>query len=383
MAEEADVAAREFVKEHYGDAYVAEGDSQKKSGAKIQDAHEAIRPTDIRLTPVIVKESLQRDLFRLYQLIWKRFAASRMKPAVYETTTVRIGAGSQIFTASASRLSFDGFMSVYVEADDEEEKSGAIGKLEKGTELTLEKLDPSQHFTQPPAHYTEASLVKALEEQGIGRPSTYAPTITTIIARRYVVKENKNLYVTELGEVVNRIMKTCFPSIVDLSFTANMESLLDKVADGSVDWKTIVRNFYPDLDEAVNEAEKQLETVKIEDEVTDEVCELCGRHMVVKYGPHGKFLACPGFPECKNTKPYLEKIGVPCPKCGGELVRKKTKKGRLYFGCENNPDCDFMSWQKPSTKKCPKCGSYMVEKGNKLLCANETCGYRMDREEQE
>ena len=346
VAEEADVAAREFVKEHYGDAYVAEGDSQKKSGAKIQDAHEAIRPTDIRLTPVIVKESLQRDLFRLYQLIWKRFAASRMKPAVYETTTVRIGAGSQIFTASASRLSFDGFMSVYVEADDEEEKSGAIGKLEKGTELTLEKLDPSQHFTQPPAHYTEASLVKALEEQGIGRPSTYAPTITTIIARRYVVKENKNLYVTELGEVVNRIMKTCFPSIVDLSFTANMESLLDKVADGSVDWKTIVRNFYPDLDEAVNEAEKQLETVKIEDEVTDEVCELCGRHMVVKYGPHGKFLACPGFPECKNTKPYLEKIGVPCPKCGGELVRKKTKKGRLYFGCENNPDCDFMSWQK-------------------------------------
>ena len=303
VAEEADVAAREFVKEHYGDAYVAEGDSQKKSGAKIQDAHEAIRPTDIRLTPVIVKESLQRDLFRLYQLIWKRFAASRMKPAVYETTTVRIGAGSQIFTASASRLSFDGFMSVYVEADDEEEKSGAIGKLEKGTELTLEKLDPSQHFTQPPAHYTEASLVKALEEQGIGRPSTYAPTITTIIARRYVVKENKNLYVTELGEVVNRIMKTCFPSIVDLSFTANMESLLDKVADGSVDWKTIVRNFYPDLDEAVNEAEKQLETVKIEDEVTDEVCELCGRHMVVKYGPHGKFLACPGFPECKNTKP--------------------------------------------------------------------------------
>ena len=383
VAEEADVAAREFVKEHYGDAYVAEGDSQKKSGAKIQDAHEAIRPTDIRLTPVIVKESLQRDLFRLYQLIWKRFAASRMKPAVYETTTVRIGAGSQIFTASASRLSFDGFMSVYVEADDEEEKSGAIGKLEKGTELTLEKLDPSQQFTQPPAHYTEASLVKALEEQGIGRPSTYAPTITTIIARRYVVKENKNLYVTELGEVVNRIMKTCFPSIVDLSFTANMESLLDKVADGTVDWKTIVRNFYPDLDEAVNEAEKQLETVKIEDEVTDEVCELCGRHMVVKYGPHGKFLACPGFPECKNTKPYLEKIGVPCPKCGGELVRKKTKKGRLYFGCENNPDCDFMSWQKPSTKKCPKCGSYMVEKGNKLLCANETCGYRMDREEQE
>ena len=379
MAEEADLAAREFVREHYGDSYVAEGESQKKEWAEDPGCPRGHPSHGYPAHPCDCEGVPSRDLFRLYQLIWKRFAASRMKPAVYETTNVRIGAGSQIFTASASRLSFDGFMSVYVEADDEEEKNSAIGKMEKGTSLTLEELEPSQHFTQPPAHYTEASLVKALEEQGIGRPSTYAPTITTIIARRYVVKENKNLYVTELGEVVNRIMKTCFPSIVDLSFTANMESLLDKVADGSVDWKTIVRNFYPDLDEAVKEAEKQLETVKIEDEVTDEICEQCGRHMVIKYGPHGKFLACPGFPECKNTKPYLEKIGVPCPKCGGEVVRKKTKKGRLYFGCENNPECDFLSWQKPSTAKCPKCGSYMVEKGNKLLCANETCGYRMDK----
>lgn len=381
IAEEADAAARSFVKEHYGEDYVAAGETAKKSSGKIQDAHEAIRPTDISLTPVIVKESLQRDLFRLYQLIWKRFTASRMAPAVYETTSVKIGAGNQMFTTSASRLTFEGFMSVYVESDDEDEKNQALGNIEKGTLLTLDKLEPSQHFTQPPAHFTEASLVKAMEEQGIGRPSTYAPTITTIIARRYVVKENKNLYVTELGEVVNRIMKTSFPSIVDLSFTANMESLLDRVEDGTVAWKTVIRNFYPDLDEAVKIAEKELESVKIEDEVTEEVCDLCGRNMVIKYGPHGKFLACPGFPECKNTKPYLEKIGVPCPKCGKELVRKKTKKGRLYFGCENNPECDFLSWQKPSIQKCPSCGSYMVEKGNKLLCANESCGYRMDKKE--
>ena len=382
IAEEADATARAFIKEQYGEKYVIKNEQSKKNGGKIQDAHEAIRPTDIALTPTVVKESLQRDLFRLYQLIWKRFTASRMDNAVYETTSVKITAGGHSFTTAASRLLFDGFMSVYVEADDEEEHNQALGNMEKGTNLKLEELLPSQHFTQPPAHYTEASLVKALEEQGIGRPSTYAPTITTIIARRYVVKESKNLYVTEIGEVVNRIMKQMFPSIVDISFTANMESLLDKVADGSVQWKTVVSNFYPDLDEAVTVAEKELETVTIADEVSDEVCELCGRQMVIKYGPHGKFLACPGFPDCKNTKPYLEKIGVPCPKCGKEVVRKKTKKGRLYFGCEANPDCDFMSWQKPSTKKCPECGAYMVEKGNKLLCSNETCGYRTNLEQE-
>ena len=266
-------------------------------------------------------------------------------------------------------------MSVYIQEDEKEESNALLGKLEKGSVLTLEKLDSSQHFTQPPAHFTEASLVKSMEEQGIGRPSTYAPTITTIIARRYVAKENKNLYVTELGEVVNSMMKQSFPSIVDITFTANLEFLLDKVGDGSVPWKTVVRNFYPDLKEAVDKAEVELESVTIADEVTEEICELCGRNMVIKYGPHGKFLACPGFPECKNTKPYLEKIGVPCPKCGKDVVIKKTKKGRIYYGCEANPECDFMSWQRPSTEKCPKCGAYMVEKGNKLLCSNEQCGY--------
>lgn len=382
VADEADAAARSFVGTHYGERYMVSDSTAKKGNGKIQDAHEAIRPTDVSLTPVMLKEALPRDLFRLYQLIWKRFVASRMASAVYETTQVKIGAGSQLFTTATSRLSFDGFMSVYVEADDEEEKGQVLEGMEKGTVLSLEALNPSQHFTQPPAHYTEASLVKALEEQGIGRPSTYAPTITTIIARRYVVKESKNLYVTELGDVVNRIMKNSFSSIVDVSFTANLESLLDMVADGMLDWKTVIRNFYPDLDEAVKTAEKELESVKIDDEVTDEICELCGRNMVVKYGPHGKFLACPGFPECKNTKPYLEKIGVPCPKCGKEIVRKKTKKGRLYYGCENSPECDFMSWQQPSTTKCPVCGSYMVEKGSKLLCANETCGFRQEKEQE-
>ena len=381
VAEEADKTARAFIEEQYGSQYVSQRESEKKASGKIQDAHEAIRPTNIALTPAQVKESLSRDQFRLYQLIWKRFAASRMAAAVYETTSVKIGAGGVQFTMTASRVKFDGFMSVYMEADDKEEKNQLLAKLEKGQELELVSLEDAQHFTQPPAHYTEASLVKALEEQGIGRPSTYAPTITTILSRRYITKENKNLYVTELGEVVNRIMKQCFPSIVDLTFTANLEFLLDSVGEGNTSWKTVVRNFYPDLCEAVEEAKETLETVHIADEESDELCELCGRRMVIKYGPHGKFLACPGFPECRNTKPYFEKTGIPCPKCGKEVVIKKTKKGRKFYGCEGNPECDFISWQKPSKEKCPECGSYMVEKGNKLACSNEQCGFVKNRQD--
>ncbi|MEG2428636.1 MAG: type I DNA topoisomerase [Clostridium sp.] len=375
IATEADIAAKEFIDKQYGSQYVSQDETVKKSDVKIQDAHEAIRPTDIALTPVILKESLTRDLFRLYQLIWKRFTASRMQPASYETTSVKVTTGNYLFTLAASKVKFDGFMSVYVQEDEKEESNVLTEKLEVGMKLNLENLDSSQHFTQPSAHYTEASLVKALEEQGIGRPSTYAPTITTIIARRYVAKENKNLYVTELGEIVNRMMKEAFPSIVDITFTANMEYLLDRIGDGSVQWKTVIENFYPDLEEAVSEASEKLEAVKIADEVTEEVCELCGKNMVIKYGPHGRFLACPGFPECKNTKAYLEKIGVACPKCGKDIVLRKTKKGRKYYGCEDNPTCDFMSWQKPSVEKCPECGGMMVEKGNKLLCISETCGF--------
>ena len=383
VAEEADAAAKKYVEQAYGSKYVLKNDVAQKNKGKIQDAHEAIRPTDITLTPAKVKDSLQRDQFRLYQLIWKRFTASRMQPAVYETVSVKIAAGRYLFALSASKLAFDGFMSVYVQEEDKEAANTLLGKLEQGDVLKLGQLAPSQHFTQPPAHYTEASLVKALEEQGIGRPSTYAPTITTILARRYGTKENKNLYVTELGEVVNGIMRKCFPSIVDTSFTANMEQLLDKIGDGTVRWKTVVENFYPDLDEAVKVARDTLESVKIADEVSDVICDICGRNMVIKYGPHGKFLACPGFPDCKNTKPYLEKIGVACPKCGKDVVIRKTKKGRRFYGCENNPDCEFMSWQRPSKEKCPQCGGYMVERGNRLLCADPQCGYSMDMKTKE
>ena len=376
IADEADAAARAYISDVYGKEYAAPGQAAANGNKKIQDAHEAIRPTDITRTPASLKDSLTRDQFRLYQLIWKRFTASRMNAAKYEATSVKIGAGDYCFTVSASKLLFDGFRSVYTEADEEKEESNVlVGGLSMDSVLSKEELDPKQHFTQPPAHYTEASLVKALEELGIGRPSTYAPTISIILGRRYVTKEAKNLYITEVGEVVNNIMKQSFPSIVDVNFTANMEGLLDMVEEGKVEWKEVIRNFYPDLDEAVKTAEKELESVKIEDEVTDVICEECGRNMVIKYGPHGKFLACPGFPECRNTKPYLEKIGVACPVCGKEVVIRKTKKGRKYYGCENNPECEFMSWQKPSKEKCPECGSYMVEKGNKLVCANEKCGY--------
>ena len=376
IADEADAAARAYISDVYGKEYAAPGQAAANGNKKIQDAHEAIRPTDIARTPTSLKDSLTRDQFRLYQLIWKRFTASRMNAAKYEATSVKIGAGDYCFTVSASKLLFDGFRSVYTEADEEKEESNVlVGGLSMDSVLSKEELDPKQHFTQPPAHYTEASLVKALEELGIGRPSTYAPTISIILGRRYVTKEAKNLYITEVGEVVNNIMKQSFPSIVDVNFTANMEGLLDMVEEGKVEWKEVIRNFYPDLDEAVKTAEKELESVKIEDEVTDVICEECGRNMVIKYGPHGKFLACPGFPECRNTKPYLEKIGVACPVCGKEVVIRKTKKGRKYYGCENNPECEFMSWQKPSKEKCPECGSYMVEKGNKLVCANEKCGY--------
>ena len=381
VSEEAEAAASEYISANYGADYVGGSVDTKKNTAKIQDAHEAIRPTDLNRSPAIVKDSLSRDLFRLYQLIWNRFAASCMTPAVYETTSVTIGAGKYRFHVSASKVKFDGFMSVYSLDEEKSDRVFLSKSLDETSELTEEEIEPKQNFTQPPAHFTEASLVKTLEELGIGRPSTYAPTITTILGRRYIVKENKNLYVSELGEVVNNIMKEAFPEIVDERFTANMESLLDKVEEGTVDWKMIIRNFYPDLDAAVKAAEAELEKVKIEDEVTDVVCEQCGRHMVIKYGPHGRFLACPGFPECRNTKPYFEKIGVACPKCGKDIVLKKTKKGRKYYGCENNPDCDFMSWQKPSKVPCPQCGGYMVEKGNKLVCADEQCGYVMEKPE--
>ena len=383
VSEEAEASAKEFVTQKFGEAYAAETEQERKNGQKIQDAHEAIRPTDISRIPLEIKESLSRDQFRLYQLIWKRFVASRMAPAVYETTSVKIDAAGQRFTVAASKIKFDGFMSVYTQDDDKEESNTLMKGITTETKLSLIDMEEKQHFTQPAPHYTEASLVRAMEELGIGRPSTYAPTITTILARRYIVKENKNLYVTELGEVVNRMMKEAFPSIVDVNFTATMEALLDGVEEGNVKWKTVIRNFYPDLQEAVDKAEKELDEVEIADELSDEYCDVCGRQMVIKYGPHGRFLACPGFPECRNTKPYFEKIGVACPQCGKDIVIKKTKKGRKYYGCIGNPECDFMVWQKPVNDRCDRCGSILLQKGNKLVCSKEGCGFIKDAPKEE
>ena len=375
ISEEANASAVDYVAAQYGKQYVGNNTSKAATGRKIQDAHEAIRPTDVTLSPVIVKEQLSRDQFRLYQLIYNRFLASRMAPARYESESLKLGTKGYEFSATSTKLVFDGFMAVYAMEDENDELRNLFKNIDEDTNLTVKNWVDKQHFTQPPAHYTEGSLVKQLEELGIGRPSTYAPTISTILARRYIVKENKNLYVTELGEVVNNMMKEAFPSIVDVNFTANMEALLDGVEEGKVNWKTVISNFYPDLDEAVKKAEKELQEVQIQDEVSDEVCELCGRNMVIKYGPHGRFLACPGFPECRNTKPYYEKIGVACPKCGKDIVLKKTKKGRKYYGCIDNPECDFMVWQRPSNVKCERCGSLMLYKGNKLVCSNESCGF--------
>lgn len=375
ISEEAQKSAAQYIEENYGKEYLAHGTARKKEGKKIQDAHEAIRPAYIDVTPAQIKDSVPRDYFRLYQLIWKRFMASQMAPAKYETTSVKIDSDKYRFTAASSKVVFQGYLNVYQTEEDKVEKKSFPKNLVQGAVMESGEFEKKQHFTQPPAHFTEAALVKTLEELGIGRPSTYAPTISTIINRHYVAKEQKNLYITELGEVVNNIMKKSFTSIVDVNFTAYMEGLLDRVEDGSVRWKTVVENFYPDLHEAVSIAQKELEEVKIEDEVTDVICEECGKNMVVKFGPHGKFLACPGFPECRNTKPYYEKAGVPCPVCGKEIVIKKTKKGRRYFGCEGYPDCEFMSWQKPSTEKCPECGGPMVEKGNKTVCMDNQCGF--------
>ncbi len=348
IADEADAEARRYVAEKYGDEYVAATVQQKSQGeVKIQDAHEAIRPTYLSITPLEAKESLGRDEFRLYQLIYRRFLASRMENAVYDTETVRLRAGDYVFTLSGSKLRFDGFLSVYMSEEDKEEKNVLLPDMEKGDVLTLSDFEKEQHFTQPPAHFTEASLVKALEEDGIGRPSTYAPTISTLIARRYITKEKKNIFVTELGQAVNDMMTRSFPTIVDTGFTANMESLLDSVAEGKIDWKTIIANFYPDLAEAVEIANQEVEKVTIRDEETDVVCDKCGRKMVIKYGPHGKFLACPGFPECRNTKPYIEYAGFVCPDCGAECVKRRSKKGRIFYSCSRYPECEYMTWTRP------------------------------------
>ncbi|MBR3241515.1 MAG: type I DNA topoisomerase [Parasporobacterium sp.] len=348
ISDEAIESAKSFIETTYGNEYVSNIKNTAGNKGKVQDAHEAIRPTDIHALPDQVKTKLDRDCYRLYNLIWKRFTASRMTSAKYDVTAISFEAGGYIFKATASKQTFDGFMSVYTSGDDEKEvKNNVVSNLTMDAVIDDVKYEGSQHFTQPPAHFTEASLVKAMEELGIGRPSTYSPTITTLLARHYVRKEKKNILVTELGKVVNDIMVTAFPDIVDVQFTANVETELDKIEEGNTEWKEVLREFYPGLRDSIDAARVKLEKIKVKDEVSDVICEKCGRNMVVKFGPHGKFLACPGFPECRNTQSIVEKAGVKCPECGKELIIRKTKKGRRYYGCEGYPECNFMSWTKP------------------------------------
>jgi DNA topoisomerase I len=381
ISTEAQQEAREYIKDKYGNKYIPEEIRNFKNKTASQDAHEAIRPTHITMDPESIKDSLTNDQFKLYRLIWERFTASQMASAIYDTLSVDLTAGKYIFKANGSKVRFAGFMVVYIEGKDEEGEDDEISipELKEGEAVDLKKLDPKQHFTQPPPRYTEASLVKALEEKGIGRPSTYAPTITTILARNYIEKDKKMLIPTELGKVVTDIMKNHFQDIVDVQFTAQMEEKLDDVEEGDKRWVEIMKDFYPQFIDELEKADEEIGHVTIQDEVTDIKCEKCGRNMVIKHGRFGKFLACPGFPECRNARPILEEAGVACPKCKGKVLFKKTKRGKRYLGCENNPTCSFMSWDKPANENCPKCGNFLLKKfaGKKanLKCSNEECGF--------
>ena len=377
ISEEADRAVREMIRTTFGPEYEADSEPKAKNDKKIQDAHEAIRPTDLSEKPADLKGILSDEQYKLYKLIYDRFVASRMKAAVFDIFAVTVENSGYSFRASTSSVAFSGFQLVYPSQEKQEAAVNFHG-ISNGDKLKCGDILPEQHFTQPPAHYTEASLVRSLEENGIGRPSTYAPTISTLLARRYVSKDKKDLFITELGSAVNNIMEAGFAVIVDESFTANMESLLDKIGEGAIQWKVVVRNFYPDLDEAIRNAGENLASIRIADEESEEICDKCGARMVIKYGAYGKFLACPNFPNCRNTKPFFEKIGVACPKCGKDLVVRRTQKGRIYYGCIDIPTCDFMSWSRPVAKPCPKCGTLMTMKGKRLACSDASCGYVED-----
>jgi len=386
VSSEALQEVRDLISSKYGQKYLHEEVRVYKNKSASQDAHEAIRPTYVSKDPDSIKTSLSNDQYKLYKLIWERFVASQMASAVYDTLSVDIGAGKYLFKANGSKVKFPGFMAVYIEGKDEEseESEGDIPELSEGELLEVKKMDPRQHFTQPPQRYTEATLVKALEEKGIGRPSTYAPTITTILARGYVEKEKKFLKPTELGKIVTDIMKKYFKDIVDVQFTAQMENQLDEVEEGQKNWVELMKEFYAKFVDVLKEADSQIEPVDIPDEVTDVLCDKCGRNMVIKSGRFGKFLACPGFPECRNTRPLVEEAGVSCPKCGGKVLIKKTRKGKKYFGCENNPDCSFMTWDSPAGENCPKCGNFLVKKFTgkqvQLKCSNEQCDFTKEGE---
>ncbi|MGE5678264.1 MAG: type I DNA topoisomerase [Pseudomonadota bacterium] len=381
VSEEAKKDAAQYITEKYGKNYLGGEAKQGKSGKKIQDAHEAIRPSSIFREPDQIKDSLEKDQYKLYKLIWERFTASQMQAAVFDTVTADIEANGYIFKAFGSIMKFPGFMSIYIEESDDKEDEGDITlpNLSEGQQVKLKKLDHKQHFTEPPLRYTEATLVKVLEEKGIGRPSTYAPIISTILARGYVIKDKKFLMPTDLGEKITGIMLEFFYDIVDVEFTANMESKLDEIEEGDKEWKQVIREFYEPFAVTLASAEEKVGKIEIQDEVSDVICELCGRNMVYKQGRFGKFLACPGFPQCRNTKAIIESTGIGCPKCSGELIARKTKKGRKFYGCNRYPECDFVSWDEPVAEKCPECGSLMVKKyakkGLEYKCTNGACGY--------
>ncbi len=385
VSDEALAALRAYIPERFGAEYLPEKAIEYKGRKNAQDAHEAIRPTDIQRTPDSIKASLSKEQYNLYRLIYNRFLASQMMPALYETMTMEIAGSGVVMRFYGEHKSFAGFTSVYEESTDDTVASAEtiLPQLAEGDAVTLADVSSEQHFTQPPSRYTEASLVRMMEEKGIGRPSTYAPTITTIIARGYVSREKKRLYPTELGRMVTSMMETYFKDIVDMEFTAELEDKLDKVEEGETDWKQILREFYPPFEKTLEIAEQQIEKVEVKDEPSDVPCDKCGAMMVYKMGRFGKFLACPNFPECRNTKPIVNYIEAPCPKCGARLMEKTSRKNRKFYGCEQYPACDFVSWEKPVTEKCPVCGSYMVEKrGRKgevwYLCANETCHHRIE-----
>ena len=386
ISDEAQGKALEFIKESYGDEYIPKNKRVYKGKKNAQDAHEAIRPTFVEITPEIAKKNLTTEQYKLYSLIWKRFVASQMESCELNTNSIEILNGDYKFRASGSTIKFDGFMKVYEYLNEDDESSVVLPKLEEGELLKADELEASQHFTQPPARYTEASFVKLLEEKGIGRPSTYVPTISTLLSRKYVNREKKTLIPTELGFIINDILSKYFTQIVDADFTADMENKLDKVEEGSEEWTEIVDEFFKPLKIAIDKAEKEVSKIVIEDKVSDVPCDKCGRMMVIKHSRYGDFLACPGYPECQNTKPIVEKVEAPCPLCGGDVLVKRSKKGNRFYGCSNYPECNFVSWTEPAKEKCSECGSYMVHKyskskGKYLQCANKECNHTVKIEE--
>lgn len=380
VSDEAVKLTRSFIIDNYGKAYSNGGKTYgNKSKKEAQDAHEGIRPTSVLRRPEDIKSSLTPEQYKLYDLIWRRFVSSQMSPAKYDTISVRIVSNGNVFRASGSKMKFDGFLKLYDNKDDKE-KDSEIPSLVKGEKLRVKKIEPNQHFTQPPSRYTEASLIKTMEELGIGRPSTYAPTISTILNREYVSLNNRSFIPTELGVLVNDLLEEYFEDIVNEEFTAELEEKLDKIAEGEYKWQLVVDDFYKDFEVVLKKAEEEIEEIEIKDEVTDEVCEKCGRNMVIKHGRYGKFLACPGYPECKNTKAIVDELDIPCPLCNGNIIRRRSRKGRLFYGCSNYPDCNFISWDEPVKEKCPQCDGLMVKKKNKegttIQCMDKECGYK-------